>query len=612
MKNLSLASCGLAAFSLTALATAVHAQTPNDETLNPLVVTAALAPVTAEQSLSSVTVIDEDALRRQNPDAITDVLRAQPGVDVTTQGSYGKQSSVFLRGTGSAANVMMIDGIRLRSATSGAASWEFLDPELFERVEIVRGPRGSLYGADAVGGVVQLFTQTADEGGPHPSVSVGGGSFDTQRYSATFSGSEGGTRYSFAGSHFTTGGIEVREGEGDKGFDNTTGLVKLSHTFDNDLTLGLLGLRARGNTEYHQSGPADEDFTQQVLGVYAEAPLGSNWSTRLSLSEARDERDSQALSGRAIFDTRTHTARWENTLSMGAHRFIAGAEYSEDRVTGTTRFDESHRDNAAVFTQALLDFSPLISQASLRYDDNEAFGEEVTGSLALGYELDSHHTLRASYGTAFRAPTFNDLYYPGYSNPDLKAETSGTFELGVRGNYGNYFWDLAAYQTDLDDLIGLDQNYLPENVDRARIRGAELSAGAELDDWTLQAALTYTDPEDRDSGNRLVRRAKQSLRLDVDREIADWTVGASLIALGDRYNDAVNEEHLGGFGLLNLRAGWAFAPYWSARVTVDNVLDKDYVTARGSDFDPVTFESSPFDYQNAGRSVFLTLRYGAQ
>lgn len=604
--NTITSSRGLAAFALAALPLAVQAQsdtvTDDADSLNPVVVTAALAPRTADQSLSSVTVLDEATLRRQDPTSITDLLRGQPGVDVTSNGSFGKNSSVYIRGTGNESTVLMIDGIRLRSATAGGAAWQYLDPRMFQRAEIVRGPRGSLYGADAVGGVVQLFTPDGEEGAPHPRISVGGGSFDTQRYSAGFSGSSGGTRYSFAGSHFTTDGTPVRRGGEDKGYDNTSGLVRLSHTFDGDAEVGVLALRARGSNEYDGG---ENDFVQQVAGIYGELPVTDYWRSRLTLSEARDEFDSVDSFGFSIIDTRTQTARWDNTFTFGAHQLIAGAEYDEDRVSGTTDFDVNSRDNTAVFVQGLFDFEPFAVQASLRYDDNESYGDEVTGSLALGYDLDARHTLRASYGTAFRAPTFNDLYWPGDGNPDLNAETSETVEFGVRGQYERWYWDLAAYQTDLDDMIAWAPTdsglWAPMNINEARIRGVELSTGVEIDDWTLAIALSYTDPEDRQTGNRIQRRATQSLRFDVDRELGDWSLGGSWVVQNHRYQDAANQDRIGGFGVVNLRAGWQFAPLWSARLSVENALDKEYTTARFSNGD---------DYLNAGRAAFVSLHFG--
>lgn len=584
--------------------TADSGSADSQQELNPLVVTATLAPRTADQSLASVTVLDEADLRRQDPKDITDLLRAQPGVDVTSNGGFGKTSNVNIRGAGGESTLLLIDGIRLRSATAGSPAWQFLEPRMFERVEVVRGPRGSLYGADAVGGVVQLFTREGEAEGAHPSITAGGGSFGTQRYSASLSGRADDTRYAFSASQLSTDGTEIKSGDGDKGYDNTTGFVRLSQGFDNGSEVGLLGLRTRGNTEYVGG---NTDYVQQVAGVYGELPVTERWTSRVTLSEARDESEDDASGTITHFDTLTHSARWENTLLVGDHDLTAGAEYSQDKVASSSDYEKDSRDNAALFAQALLDFSPLNLQAGMRFDDNEAFGEEVTGHLGISYALDAVHTLRASYGTAFRAPTFNELYFPNYGNDALDPERSRTAELGLRGQFGQGFWDLSVYRTEIEDMIATtlrNGRYAPFNVNQARIRGAELATGAEVNDWRLRAALTYTDPEDRDTGKRLVRRATRSLRLDADRALGDWTLGGSFIAQNHRYNDTDNDERLPGFGLVNLRAGWQFAPLWSTRLTLENVLDKQYATARASAF------QGGWDYLNPGRAAFLSVTFG--
>ena len=592
------AALGMAALPLALQAEAQYAPPSTDmAALDPVVVTATLAPSTANESLSSVSVLDEATFRRQDPVSLTDLLRGQAGVDVVSNGSFGKSSSVFLRGAPSDASVLLIDGIRLRSATAGGAAFQYLDPRMFERAEIVRGPRGSLYGADAVGGVIQLFTPKGEEEGPHPRISVGGGSFNTQRLSAGISGQEGGTRYSFAGSHFNTDGQPVRRDGEDKGYDNTSALARVSHQYDNGAEVGVLALRARGNNEYDGG---ENDYVQQVMGIYTEVPVTANLQSRITLSEARDELDTIDSFGGSVIDTRTQTALWKNTFLLGNHDLIAGVEVSEDKVSSTNDFDVASRDNSAVFLQGLFDFSPVALQASLRYDDNEAYGDEVTGSLALGYDLGNYHTLRASFGTAFKAPTFNDLYWPNSGNPDLNPEKSETLEVGIRGQYRQWFWDFAAFQNNYDDLIAWAPTssglWAPQNVNDARIRGAELSSGVEVNHWTLQAAFTYLDPEDRDSGNQLARRAGQSLRLDADRELGDWSLGGSLVSQSHRYDDAANTRRLGGYGLINLRAGWQFAPLWTARLTVENAFDKEYTTSG--------------DYINAGRAGFLSVHFG--
>ncbi|MDN3516744.1 TonB-dependent receptor [Aquisalimonas lutea] len=572
--------------------------------LNPVLVTPTLSTETAESSLSAVTVIDDEQLRRQQPRELSDVLRGQPGIDLTTNGSFGKTTSVYTRGTGSESTVLLIDGIRIRSATSGGAPWQFIPPQLIERMEIVRGPRSSLYGADAVGGVVQGFTPDGREGDSRW-LRAGGGSFDAHEYGAGFAGSSDGTSWSLAGNHFATDGQPVKEDGEDRGFRNSAGIGRVTHRFDSGVELGLLGFRAQGNTEYDGG---DTDFMVQATGLTAQIPLTTGWVGELQVSEARDEQES---SDGSVFDTRSRNLRWDNHVFFGDHELVVGADFLRDDVDSTTAFTEDQRDNAALYGQTLLDFGDTDIQLSLRMDDNEAFGEHVTGGMAMGHDLDRNHRIRMSYGTAFRAPTFNDLYFPytdyGFGfifegNPDLDPERSQTAELGFRGQYRRAFWDVAVYQTHVDDLI---QNEVdaggvtrPTNVDRARINGAELAAGAELGPWQLRSALSLTDPRDTDTGNRLRRRTTRSLRVDVDRAFGPVTVGATGIVQGGRYDDAANDDWLSGYGLVNLRAGWAFARNWSARLTVDNVFDKDYETAGG--------------YRNAGRSAFVSVRYGVR
>lgn len=600
---------GLAGISLcltpmaAALAQVSDVQTADAQTeqgvtqLNPLTVTATRAPRTADETLASVTVLNEATLRRHDPTSVTDLLRGQPGVNVSSNGGFGKTTSVSIRGAGNSGTLLMIDGIRLRSATAGGAAWQFLEPRMFERAEIVRGPAGSLYGADAVGGVVQLFTPEG-EGGPSPTISLGGGSFDTRRGSASLSGSNGGTSYYAAASHLQTDGIALRDGGDKKGYDNTTGLMRVSQQLGDKAKVGVLALRARGSSEYIGG---ENDYVQQVAGVYGELEVNENWAGRLTLSESRDElEDFSAFPG--VFNTQTRTARLDNTFALGHHQLIIGAEYQEDKVDSSMAYDKDSRDNTAVFAQGLMDFSPLSVQAALRHDDNEAYGKELTGSLALGYDLDDSHTLRASYATAFRAPTFNELYYPGFANADLEPEKSKSYEVGLRGQYRLGYWDLAVYQTDVDKLIANEDiggRFAPYNVNEARLRGIELATGANVKNWDLRAALSWSDPEDRGTGKQLRREASKTLRLDADRELGDWVLGGSLIAEGHRYEDEGNTHRLGGYGLVDLRATWHFAPAWFARVNVDNVFDKDYTTAFN------TFDA--YSYENAGRSVMLSV-----
>ncbi len=569
--------------------------------LDTLVVTPTLTERLLSDSDVSISVIDALTIERQLPRDLGHLLRAQPGVDVSGNGPYGKVTSFFLRGTSNSQSLLLVDGVRMGSATSGGATWQFVPPQMIERIEIVRGPRGAIYGADAVGGVVQVFTRKrADSSGVWGNAGLG--SFDTREFGAGFD--TGGERASLgvAVNRFRTDGIALQPGGGRKGYDNTSFFLRGDASLDNGFTLGVNALRAEGNTEFVGG---ETDFVHQSAAVNVSLPLGESWTTSLSLNEGRDEADNLTAFGASRFDTRLRALRWLNVLDLSGQEVVFGADWREDAVDSTTAYDEGSRDNLGVFARGLLRLGAVDVQPALRVDDNQAYGSEWTGGLTLGMPVGRSQRLRASVGTGFRAPTFNDLYFPGFGNPEVKPETSRSIELGISGRSQALFWDVALYQTDIDDLIAftlVDGRFAAFNVAEARIRGIEVSGGLELSGWSLALAWSHLDPVDRQSERRLPRRTRDSLRLDADTGTERWSLGASLVVQGDRYNNPAATERLGGFGLLSLRAGWAFTDRLSLRLSLDNALDKTYATARDS--------FNAFDFQEPGRTVFLRLRYG--
>lgn len=603
----------LAGMSFLSVSSGVAAQAslPADTVLDPIVVTATLGPETVGESLSSVTVIEREDIVRRKPAEFRDLLRGQPGVNMVSDGSYGKTTSLFLRGTGSSGTVLLLDGIRLRSATAGIPPWQFVPPEMTERVELVRGAKSSLYGADAVGGVVQVFT-LEPETDQHLWAEVGAGSHDTRETTLGVAARSGRSHLLASGFYSETDGTSLRAGGEDRGFRNTGGLFKAGHRFEQGGSAGITVLQSQGNTEFEGG---DTDYMVRAVGVYLETLPSDYWRTRIQFSEMRDEQDTFG-SYPSVYNTLYRSARWENTLTAGVHELALGAEVAVDEVDGSDDFIESSRTNSAVFGQGRLNFGAADLLLSLRLDDNEAFGQEETGGIAFGYQFDRSHRARVSYATSFRAPTFNDLYLstPYYTgNPDLKAEQGEMVEVGLTGRYNHWFWDVAVYQNEVDDLITYVSDPVTwdgtmENVERARIRGLEVSAGVETSGWNLGAAVTYMHTENRDTGARLPRRAETNLRLDADRLFDRWSVGASFVAEGDRYNDSANNSRLGGYGTVDLRAAWQFLPGWSATFKVDNALDRRYATSLGSD--SVTFE--PFDYLAAGRTFMASVRYDFQ
>ncbi|MBK5944239.1 TonB-dependent receptor domain-containing protein [Halorhodospira halophila] len=571
--------------------------------LAPLVVTPTRMTQTVDESLSSVSVIDRDEIDRQQPRQVSDLLQGRAGTSLASNGPFGKDTSLFMRGTESDHTLLLVDGVRMGSATTGGASWQYLPPSEIERIEVVRGPRSSIYGADAIGGVVQVFTREGQEGPPRVNAFAGSGSFNTYEYGAGVAGGTGDTLYSLSAGHFHTDGINVRDEAGDDdedGYTNMTVSGQLSHRLTREAEVFGNFLYAEGESDFDPDNPtasAYNEFTQAALQAGSRLSVTDLWQMEVAISQSRDQEDNlyddQAGPDDSTFDTRRDMAKWHNEFDLGRDLDLAvGADWREDHVDSTTDFDEDSRYNIGTYQVLTAWLGSHQLQGSLRYDDDEEFGDQTTGQLAWGWQLTEAVQTRASYGTAFNAPTFNELYFPDFGNPELEPETSESFEIGVRqaGRYS--YWDLAVFQTDIDDLIDSSENI---NIDEARVRGAELEAGAHWQEWQVSGAFTYLDHENRDTGNELQRRPNESARVDIDRQLGDFSVGATALARGRSYDDQANDTRLSGYGLLNLRTSYAITPEWTLRGTLENALDKDFETADG--------------YNQPGRAVYVSLHF---
>jgi len=590
---------------------AVQAQV--DETAETVVVTATRTAQTVDDSLAPVTVITREDIERLRPTSLPDLLAGQPGVDVSSSGAFGKLSAVSLRGTSAGQTLVLIDGIRVGSATTGTASLELIPPEQIERIEIVRGPRASLYGADALGGVIQIFTRPGASGGSGWEASASGGSFGTFSGRVAARGALGDTRYHLTASGLSSDGYDVQKDgvagsfgptpiePDDDRYRNTALNVGATHRLGNGAELGAQALRAQGRTDY-DGFPNRTDFVQQVLSAHLGGELAAGWYSRLTVGESRDESDS-LIDGADLstFDTRRSSASWQNDLSLpGAQLLTVGLDGWRDRVDGTTAFTEDSRDNWAVFAQDQFALGRHQFILGLRRDDDESFGAQTTGNATWGMALRDDLRLTASYGTAFKAPTFNDLYYPndGFygGNPDLDPETARNVELGLRYELAALSFNMNVFRNDIDDLIIFDAAQATvDNIDRARIDGAEGGVTWRTEDWRAHAALTVLDTENRTTGGELPRRAETSARVEVDRSFGAYRVGTTLLAQDGRFDDAANTVPLAGYGRVDVRAEWLFAPQWAVQARIENVLDRDYETAA--------------TYAQPGRAGYLTLSY---
>lgn len=580
--------------------------------LDEVVVTATRTARTADASLAAVTVLTRKDIERSQAQSLVEVLEGLAGVALSNNGGAGKATSVFLRGMASNHVVVLVDGVKIGSATLGSVALQDLPLALIDRIELVRGPASSLYGSEAMGGVIQVFTRKRG-GPPEISAAVGHGADNTTHAEASVAGGGDTVWYSLGASYFETDGFNARDGAepDDDGYRNRAFQVRGGARLGPGVELELSALTADGDVDY--DGFYNRDVTrQQALGASLDWRVSDVWRTRLSLGQGRDQQKNYA---NGVFqeraDTRRDTATWQNDWTLALdHRLTLGLERHRDTVDGTTAYAVDERVIDGVYGQYQGRIGGHDLRLALRRDDNSQFGDHVTGNLGWGVDLDSGLRLMASYGTGFRAPTFNDLYYPFSGNPALRPEQSRSLEVGVSGKIATGQWSVNAFATKVDGLIDwacvlncndADWNndiWQPGNINEARIRGLESTLSGRWLGWSVRGALTLQDPENRSAANLgkvLIRRAKESARLDLDRGFGLWRLGATLRAEGRRYDDQANTVELPGYALLDLRGEYRLDTDWRLEGKLVNVFDRDYETAA--------------TYNQPGRGAYLTLRY---
>ncbi|MDP2832026.1 MAG: TonB-dependent vitamin B12 receptor [Pseudomonadota bacterium] len=576
-------------------------------TLDEIVVTATRTARAADETLAATTVITRRDIERTQAQSVQELLAGQPGITIANNGGAGKATSVFLRGTQSGHVLVLIDGIKVGSATSGTAAFQDFPLDTIERIEIVRGPLSSLYGSEAIGGVIQIFTRKGG-GDTTPSASFGLGSHGTRQAAAALTGGGKESWFNLRASHFQTDGFSVQSKQPDAdGYRNTAFTLRGGHRFKPGSELDVHLMRADSKNEYDNAfGPVNEineaESTQLVLGASLKHRVNDFWNTRLAAGQSRDESDAFKNGVySSTFNTRRNTLSWQNDLDLGSRRQLTlGADYQEDKVESSTAYTVSSRDNTGVFAQLLAGAGAHDFKLSLRHDDNSQFGVSNTGNAAWGMNLGAGMHASLSYGTAFKAPTFNQLYYPSsafyQSNPNLVPEKSRSFEAALSGRMTGGKWSLNAFETRIYDLIA---GFTPvSNISTARIQGLEAVASLQLGAWDTRMNVTLQNPEQTsgaNTGKLLDRRAEQSLRLDLDRAFGTWNLGGTFRAEGRRYDNLANTTKLSGYGLVDLRAETRLSKDWQLQAKLENLFDKAYETAA--------------TYNQPGRGIYLTLRY---
>jgi vitamin B12 transporter len=621
---------GLIGLSLSELAYAA-----GTSTLDEVIVTATRTPQQQESVIADVSVINAEEIKRGGQSTLIELLQRQPGIEITNNGGAGKTSGVFMRGTNTGHTLVLIDGVRVQSATAGTTTLENIPIQQIDRIEIVRGPLTSLYGQDAIGGVIQIFTKKGVDGFK-PYANLGFGTYDTTLAEAGLRGKQNDTAYALNVSANKTNGFSSLDTSNpnlnDKdGYRNLAVTGSVSHKIAEGHEVGLNLMHSKGRTRYDNRfnidatspafNPAFSDYAnleQHTYSLFSKNQILSNWHSTVRISQGFDETVNYAALGpftsesRSLFRTKQDQFNWQNDISLPVGVLTLMYDRLEDKVNSTTVYNNSKRTNEGYVVSYVADVDAHTFQASAREDHNSSFGNNVTGGLGYGYNINNAWRITGSYGSAFKAPTFNDLYFPdsfGFatSNPNLKPEKSDNVEASLRYRDDTSSASLTAYENKIRDLIILDSAFIPANLNKAKIRGVTLAASQRWENLDLGGSIDIQSPRDDASDNMLVRRANRHGQFNLGYRIQDWHFGTEVVTSSARYNDSANTLRMGGYTIFNMTAQYKIHRDWTLQARTNNVFDKNYRLSL--DGNPAT---TGFAYNTPGANVFVNIRYEPQ
>lgn len=606
---------------------------------NSVIVTATRIEQSSDSVLAPVTVLERSDIDAIQPVDVVDLLDKVPGATLSRTGSSGSNASLFLRGTNNEHTLFLLNGERISSATLGSTSFQFIDPQQIERIEVLRGPRSSLYGSDAVGGVVQIFTRVA---GAHPTAYVSAGYGDHESYRANAGGSSNWNDFRFSGgvSHnFTEGFSSLADKRGANAdadaYRNNSLNAAVGYDFTDNIKLDLSHFYTRTKNEldnvYSPSlSPFAESWIQSTRATL-DAGLTTWWKSKFSIARSIDDSDTlgdESPISHTHFRTTRKSASWQNDFSLGKQQTLtAGADYYDEQADGSITYTDStgkkitDRETTGYFAQYLLTYDPVDIQVGARQDHIERFGTETTGNISVGFTLPAQHRLIVSAGSAFRAPTLNNLYWPldiydFHGNPNLKAEESKNYEMELRGDYKPLQWALSVYENKIENLIEWAPNpastvggWTPTNVANVTIRGGEFNVSTAVAQWRINGRLSYTNPRDDDTNLLLQSRNRRTLGLDAERKFGKLLVGANWLLQDSRFANQANTHELGGFGVVDLHANYDVTSNWQAALRLNNMLNKQYATRATSTYDYFTDTTTWYNYNTERAGWFATITY---
>ena len=564
-----------------------------------IVVSAGLMAIERRRVGSSVTVIDRSEIERRNKDTVLELLRTVPGLEVSQTGGPGKVTSVFIRGGNSSHTSVTIDGVRVNDNTAGAFDFSDLTADNLERIEIIRGPQGLLHGSEAVSGAINILTRRG-EGPAEPWVEASGGTDGYSRFAVGVRGGNDGLHYSLTAARLATDGVSAASEDAgnteDDPWTNLTVSGRVGGAFWGDGSVDLAVRYTSGDSDVDGFtfgvGPTDDLNGEQerrmgTAALTVRKPINSSWTQSLTVSHQQD--DLRGIDPDDFFSNfeikgRTMAVDTRAELAFGSDDYLTiGYRFEDREANNVGSFDES-LDISSAYVEGLWSLGENADVSlGVRHDDHSIFGEETTYRAALSARLGAIARLHGSFGTGFKAPTFNDLYFPGFGNLDLMPETSEGFDLGLELTLGGgrVVVDLTYFDTSFEDLIlfTFPAGFL--NVASAESSGVELTL-----DWTLsesirlQASHTDNDTEDLATGAPLARRPQHRSTLSLSFDPAsNWSAAVTAIAVSDRI-DSTGAE-MDDYERVDLSLEYRMNERFRLFLRAENLFDADYAEIPG-------------------------------
>ena len=594
--------------------------------MDPVIVTATRTPTLANDVLADYVYIGPEEIADAGQSTITQLLQRQRGVEVSASG--GGVQTVFLRGSNSNQTLVMIDGVRTTSVLSGGASWSAIPVQLIDHIEIIFGPQSSLYGSDAIGGVINIFTKKG-VGPTQVTASTGYGTYGTSISQASLFGSTQGDQsisYSVsATAEHSAGYNTIASNNPYKNNYNTTntigntktgGAAQVSQEWAKGQSVGAQVYASRNNNQYPVYGPGKVLGNQinevTTLALYSKNQITDIWNSNLQVAQSYDS--GQAIypsqnpaawypAGNPLTNTKQNIYTWQNDINVGPDlvQILAERRTVSMYATGVNTLNLS-QDTNSVGAAYQLKRGANLANFSLRNDNITGYGSQNTGGASYGYFFTKELRVNVNYGTGFKAPSFYDLYYPNYGIATLKPEKSQNTEAGIHYETVPYDIHFVVYNNTISNLIQYTSlgcpvgfsNGCASNVASAKISGASLGGVSRIGNFTLKGSFDQQNPVDQSTGYVLAKRAKQFGNVSVEYKKNAMLAGVEGTFQAQR-NDYGNTGTMNGYGIANIYGSYDFDRDWSLFARWNNIFNKNYQLNYG--------------YITPGSNVFVGIRY---